>query len=307
MITGQPGVGKTAAARHVLREMEEKGLDETTYLIYINCWKKDTAYKAILEICNILGYKYTHDKSTDQLLKEVARIINKKSAVFVFDEIDKLDESNLLYFLLDDILKKTIIMITNEQEFLSSIDKRISSRLSAETMEFKPYNLEETRNILKQRISYAFVKSCWQQDAIEKIVEKTLLLKDIRQGLFLLRESAMVAESLSSRSITIEHASKAISKLPGLKQEKKELDEDSSFILNLVKENSGRPSRDIYLIYKKSSDKSFRTFQRKIRELSDINLVTIENKFINGTPTAILNYSGQARMSDYYGNKDNNA
>ncbi len=299
LITGQPGIGKTAATRFVLRELEEKGLDENLYLIYVNCWKKDTAYKVTLEICQQIGYKFTHDKSTDELLKDISKMLNRKAAVFVLDEIDKLSEFSILYHILDDIYKKTILLITNEKSFLASLESRILSRLSAEVVEFKPYNYEETRDILKQRIGYAFVKSCWDDQAFLNIVDKAASLKDIRTGLFLLRESGMLAESNSSRKITLDHAEKAISKLPGVKiLSSKDMDKDTAFILNLIKEHTGKTSRDIYQIYKDKTGKSFRTFHRKIKELEKDNLIFVDNRFIDGTPIAVLNFSSK-KLSDY--------
>ena len=60
-IFGFPGIGKTAAARHVLMELEEETDDVIP--IYINCWQKNTTFKILLDICDILGYKLTHNNS----------------------------------------------------------------------------------------------------------------------------------------------------------------------------------------------------------------------------------------------------
>ena len=49
LVYGLPGVGKTVAIRHVLNEIEEH-TDEIISL-YINCWKKNTSYKILIEIC----------------------------------------------------------------------------------------------------------------------------------------------------------------------------------------------------------------------------------------------------------------
>ena len=73
----RPGNRKTAAVRWVLRELEDKGFDDKVKPIYINCWKKDTPHKIILEICDQLGYKWIQNRNTDELFKEVANIINR--------------------------------------------------------------------------------------------------------------------------------------------------------------------------------------------------------------------------------------
>ena len=89
-IYGAPGIGKTAALKFVLRDLEEETDDVVP--VYINCWQKNTTYKIMIDLCEILGYKLTHNKRTDELFRVVKHIVNKKSVVFVFDEVDKLED-----------------------------------------------------------------------------------------------------------------------------------------------------------------------------------------------------------------------
>ena len=86
-VFGDPGIGKTAAVRWILRDLEET-TDEIDP-VYINCWQKNTSYKIFVEICHVLGYKFTQNKNTEEIFSIIKNIVNKKSAVFVFDEIAK--------------------------------------------------------------------------------------------------------------------------------------------------------------------------------------------------------------------------
>ena len=85
-------------------------------------------------------------------------------------------------------------MITNYQDWASNLDERIRSRLIPDMLSFDQYNEEETRGILKQRREYAFVQNVWDEDAFELIVKKTAAMKDIRMGLFMMREAGLAAE-----------------------------------------------------------------------------------------------------------------
>ena len=149
-VYGAPGIGKTAAMRFVLNELEEETDDVIP--IYINCWQKNTTFKIIADICEQLGYRLTHNKRTEELFAIAKNMLNKKAAVFAFDEVDKLEEVNFLYDILEEIYKKSILLITNDREWLDNLDDRVKSRLLPETLEFKPYNLEETKDVLKQRM-----------------------------------------------------------------------------------------------------------------------------------------------------------
>ena len=214
-ITGSPGIGKTLAIRHILRELEEKGLDEEIFLVYVNCWKKETAHKIVLDICNQLDYRFTINKTTDQLITEISKIMNTKSAVIILDEIDK-GESNafsVIYSLIEDIYRKSVILITNEKNFLAEIDQRIYSRLTPETIEFRPYTKEETYSILKERKEYAFAKGVFHEQALEIISKKAYEKNDLRIGLFLLRESGNIAERKLKKAVEVEDAEQAIKKI----------------------------------------------------------------------------------------------
>src|SRR3989344_603495 len=184
IILGSPGIGKTAAVRAVLRELESKTDD--IHCVYLNCWKKDSPFKLICDLCEQLGYTWTHNKRIDELIAVVAEILNKKSAVLVFDEVDKLEDQGIIYTLLEDIHRKTMVLITNDPEFLVSLDHRVRSRLTPELLEFKSYEVKEIEGILKQRVEYAFSPRTVDTLSVEIIAKKTFDLGDIRSGLYLL-------------------------------------------------------------------------------------------------------------------------
>ena len=114
IIFGKSGVGKTAACKHVLVELEEQ-TDEIVP-IHVNCWQKNTSYKILTEMCEELGYRLTHNKKTDELLKVVVTMLNKSSAVLVFDEIDKVEDYDFLYNFLESLYRKSVVLITNHKE-----------------------------------------------------------------------------------------------------------------------------------------------------------------------------------------------
>ena len=131
--------------------------------VYINCWKHNTTFKIFTEACEMLDFKFIQNKKTEELFKMIKQVFNKKSVVFVFDEADKLEDLDFLYMIMEEIYRKTIILITNYREWVTSLEDRIKSRLMPEMIEFRPYNYEETKGILKQRAEYAFhpgVLSC---------------------------------------------------------------------------------------------------------------------------------------------------
>jgi cell division control protein 6 len=289
LITGTPGIGKTAAAKFVLRELEEKGLSDDIFVIFVNCWKKDTTHKVVLEICDHLKYRFTMGKHTDDLIKDIIKLLNKKPVVFVFDEIDKLEDMQVLYVLLEDIYKKTILLITNSNSFLANLDNRVRSRLMPEILEFKPYSLVETEGILRQRVDYAFAKNVFDEKALKLISNKTYEKRDIRFGLHLLRESGDIAENASSKVITENHCKKAIEKINGVSIEN--IKENKEVILNLIKENSGKTCNELHEIYSKNGGtQSYRTFSRKVSDLVSQGLVSRKDTQLGTGKSSILEF-----------------
>ncbi|MEE9525768.1 MAG: AAA family ATPase [Candidatus Woesearchaeota archaeon] len=296
LIHGPPGIGKTAATRHVLRDLENE--TDEVYPIYINCWKKNSTFKILTEICDQIGYKFVHNKRADELIEEIKRIINKKTAIFVLDEIDKLEDLEFLYTILEEIYRKSIFLITNYKSWLGNLDERIKSRLTAELVEFKQYNAEETKGIMKKRLSYAFVPGVWEDAAFDLAAKRTAELADIRSGLYLLKEAGTIAEDKASRKINLDHVKNAIEKLDEFSIKKStDLEDETQFVLGIIKKNSDSKIGDLFKIYQEDGGKSsYKTFQRKIKKLEDGKFISTE-KTAGGEEgnTTIIKYKGTTK------------
>ncbi len=301
-IHGQPGVGKTVAVKHILQELEEQSEEITPF--YINCWQRNTTFKILLEMCDIIGYKFVQNKRTEELFAVVKQYVNssERAAVFVFDEADKMEDADFIYNVLEEIFRKSVILIANYREYVAELDERIRSRLTAETLEFKEYNLSETRGVLRQRIDCAFVPGVWEQDAFEAVVQKTAAILDIRTGLYLMKEASLAAETRSSRKITAADVAIAVKRLDEFSVNKKdELDDDAKKILEAVKENSGQKIGDVYKAYQISGGNAiYKTFQRKIAKLADDRFITAK-KMEGGKEgnTTIVSYGGEKKLTEF--------
>ncbi len=274
LIHGPPGTGKTAAVRFVIRDLEET-TDRVT-CVFVNCWKHNTTFKVYAEICDQIGYAFTHNKKTDELARIIIRNLNKTRSVIVFDEIDKAEDTDFLYTLLDELDKRVVFLITNFKEWIIDLDERIKSRLTAEMLRFNPYNKKEVESILRKRLSYAFRDDVWGDDALRQISVRTALEGDIRVGLYLLKEAGMIAEEKFKDRVDLEDVKKAIVKLDEFTiKSPKELDAEAKIVLDICRKHHGKKIGDVFNEYKAAGGRGvYKTFQRKIRYLA-------ENKFIH--------------------------
>lgn len=296
-VYGSPGIGKTAASKHVLRDLELE-TDEIIPL-YVNCWKKNSSFKIALDICDQVGIRFTVNKRTDELIEMLKQRLNKSSAVFIFDEVDKLEDMDFLYFLLEDIYRKTIVLITNYKSWLLELDERVKSRLNPELVEFREYDERETKGILAERRDFAFVKRCWDEDAFNIIAEKAFKLKDIRSGLYLMKESALAAEGRSSKRVAKQDVESAIKKFDEFSIRKSaDLDDSMRNILDIIKRNDNRKIGEIFEQYQKEGGAlSYKSFTRRIARLEEGKFISLE-KTDGGDlgNTSIIKYKGSSAV-----------
>lgn len=278
LVFGKPGIGKTIAVKHVFRELEE-AYDEVLPL-YVNCWQHNSSYKIAVELCDLLGNKFVQNKKTPDLFKEVLKDVNKASVVFAFDEIDKVEDFDFLYTLLEGVYRKTIILISNYREWLLTLDDRVKSRLSPELLEFKEYTPAETKDIIQQRMELAFQSGVFNEDALTLVVSRAVDLRDIRSGLHLMREAAYLAEDDSSRTITKAYVERALQKLDELTLKTDAgLDEEHQFILNLVKLHTGKKIKELFEVYAQNGGKgSYRTFHRRLAVLEEGKFIVLKKQ-----------------------------
>jgi archaeal cell division control protein 6 len=300
LIHGLPGIGKTAATRAVLRDLEEQTDDIA--VVYINCWQYNTTYKILVESCDQLGYKFTQNKNTTELMKVIASICNKKAAVFVFDEVDKVEEFDFLYSILEEVYRKCIFLITNYKSWLMELDERIKSRLTPELVEFRQYNPNETKEILRQRMDLAFHPTVWDVPAFDMVARKAGEVKDVRAGLFIMKNAALEAESKMSKKVTLDHVQTAVGRMDEFfTKNQEELEDDTRKILDLVNKNPSRKIGDLYHIYQKEDGKgSYKTFQRKIARLEQNRFITLEKSGGGaGGNTTIVHKKSETHLDEF--------
>ena len=297
LIIGPPGVGKTLACRRVLEEVEQETQDVIT--LYINCWQKNTSFKILVTICEALDYRFTQNKRSDELFTTVKKILNKRSVVLVFDEIDKMEDLDFLYSLVEELFRKSVILISNRPDWLRSVDARIRSRLTPEMLEFRAYDLHETESIFRERIEWAFKSDVWSDEALHLLVKRSVSLGDIRVGLYLVKEAALLAEARGSPTVEVADAEKALNKFVDFSSKSsEELDQDTQLVLAVAKEHPGEKIGTLFEAYQqKKGTAGYKTFQRRINKLEQAGFITTErfNGGAQGSTTIVHLATGKSK------------
>lgn len=229
-IYGRTGTGKTLITRLVASELErlskENGYAIKT--IYLNCKMKreaDTEYRLLAALTKELGKEVPFTGlPTDKIYRTFFETIDSKdqTVILVIDEIDALVQKTgdeILYNLtrINQELKRariSIIGITNNLNFINSLEPRVKSSLSEEELIFPPYNAVELQDILRTRANLAFVQGAISEGVIEKCAALAAQEHgDARRALDLLRVAAELAERAGDEKITTEHVDSAEDKV----------------------------------------------------------------------------------------------
>lgn len=229
-VYGQTGTGKTLSVQFVKEELlrRAKNSDKKLRIEYLNCKLKkvaDTEYRILAELIKKLGGSVpATGLPTDQVYNKFIEMVEKESQIIILilDEIDqavKKISDNFLYNLtrLNSELVKTqisIVGISNDLNFLESLDPRVRSSLSEEELIFPPYNALQLQEILSKRAGKAFKKSVLEEGVISKCAAYAAREHgDARRALDLLRVAGELAEREGKERVSLSHVDLANDKI----------------------------------------------------------------------------------------------
>jgi len=217
LIFGWTGVGKTIVSKVVCKELEDFGAstNQPIRTVYINCKmeKINTEYRLLARLCKELGLEVPiTGLPTDEIYKSVYDLINSEqiTLIIVLDEVDSMDQASAaLYditrinYELTNKSKVCVVGISNDLNFIDSLEPKVKSSFSGEELVFAPYDATQLRDILNQRAKEAF-----QPEAVDEgIISKCAALAaqehgDARRALNLLRVAAELADRTGKQVVT---------------------------------------------------------------------------------------------------------
>ena len=230
-IYGKTGTGKSLCAQHTaskLLEAARKNNSDNIKVICVNCKMSkvsDTEYRMLSRLIFSFGVEVPFTGlPTNQLYHKFYELLDakKQHVILVLDEIDALVNKigdGVLYNLtrVNQDLKNsklTIIGISNNIAFINDLDPRVKSSLSEEEIVFPPYNANELRDILTERVGFAFNDGVVSPSVIAKCSALAAQEHgDARKALDLLRVAGETAERAGGNRVCEEHVDLAEKRL----------------------------------------------------------------------------------------------
>lgn len=229
-IYGKTGSGKTLSIKDVTDAFSLLADSKSIPLkvIYLNCKMKrisDTEYRLIAQLSREFGKTIpVTGLPTDEVYKIFFSAIEEsgRAVVLVLDEVDQLAKktgNEVLYNLtrMNEELSKSfvsLIGISNDLNFVDTLDPRVKSSLSEEELLFPPYNANQIRDILAARAREGFAEGVLEDDVIPKCAAYAAREHgDARRALELLRVAGELADRSGSPKITTRHVDEAEEKI----------------------------------------------------------------------------------------------
>lgn len=272
-LCGPPGVGKTACARFVLRDLREF---EKTLSAYINCWLYPTRQAVLVQFACEAGVAVPRRGiSGDEVFTQTIQGVkaSRKTPLVVLDECDRLfyeKQESVLY----DFLRAgevhgigfNVVLISNDASILARIDSRMRSSLQSREIFFKKYLPAELKKILAQRAEAAFFQGACGKEVIALCAAFAARKGgDARVAIQALWRAGKNAEARGAQTISLKDAQKAVREQETLSasQEKRlvGLSAVENAILNILREKGELSSGELYaLVGGRLSERSLREY-----------------------------------------------
>ncbi len=292
LIIGPPATGKTTGMKKIFKELEE--VSDNVVAVHINCQIYKTKFAIFSQISKkIFGHLppetgVPFPKIYNKIFKKLTS--EKKSLVVTLDDLNYLFYERWANNIIYDILrahevypgaKTAVFGISSDKDFWHNLDNKVSSIFRHQEIYFPPYSARETFDILKNRAQIGFYPGVITDPLLEDISKHATSHGDIRLGIELLRISAIIAETDSSREIKRQHVEEAYkrSKLVSIKDLLTALQKDERAIIKTITGyKEGRiSSGDLYKKHTENTKISYTHFYRILEKLEAVKL--IDTKF----------------------------
>ncbi len=287
-IFGPPATGKTTAIRVMFEQIEDMPRGNRLLCVHVNCQIHASKFTVFSQIHKKLfnhlppetGVPFS--KLYDAIFKKLVK--ENKSLIVALDDMNYLFYDRHANEIIYDILRAhevfpgartAVFGVSSDMEFNYKFDTKVASMFHPQEIFFEPYSFDEIKDILKNRAKLGFFEGVISDELIEKTAEYAFSYGDLRVGIELLRVSALIAESTSSRKITEEHIENAYerSKSINLASLIKGLSSDEKELLRLVAKGEGPNSGSLFKAFEKKTKQSYTKFYRIVNKFEALRLV----------------------------------
>lgn len=292
---GLPGTGKTTSVLRIFAELEQT--TKKILPVYVNCQNDRTKYMVFSRIyAAVFGHAPAR---TGISIKSVMDAIGgalqrqEKSLIICLDDANLLHYNNTLGDVVNSLLRlhqdypgaRAAVFATVSDmdiDLASDLSKWVISPFRPSDIYFPPYDAEEIRGILQERIRVGLYPGVFSVPMLDRIVEQTMESGDVRVGLDLVKRAVLNAECAARTEVIEEDITKAYeqAKHIHLAYTIRALSADERLLLRRIAELSQGQTEPLVsgAIYSEGEGKpkiSYTAFFKRLRKLDALRLVDL--------------------------------
>jgi len=230
ILYGVRGTGKTASVKKCLNDLQEReDVTDRFKGIYVDCSQLKSEYQVITHLVSELNPEVTPPSLKGKTKRELYEMIKDRikednlKALIVLDEVDEAVDSDSELIKQLHKIKETdlsftegeerqgnlaLMVITNSARFQEKYLQGIEDRVRVKSIQFEPYNADELKEILEERVDKAFYPDVVTEGALSFISAKGSQAGNgsCRYCINLLREAGETAELNNREKVTDEVA-----------------------------------------------------------------------------------------------------
>ncbi len=292
---GLPGTGKTTSVLRIFAELEQT--TKKIVPVYVNCQNDRTKYMVFSRIyAAIVGHAPARTGvSIKSVLDAIGGALQRqeKSLIVCLDDANLLHYNNLLGDVVNSLLRlhqdypgaRAAVFATVSDmnlDLAADLSKWVLSPFRPSDIYFPPYDTDEIRGILQDRIRIGLYPGVFPAPMLDRIVEQTMESGDVRVGLDLVKRAVLNAECAARTEVVEEDITKAYeqAKHIHLACTVRALSADERLLLRRIAELSqeeGGPlvSGAIYGRVEETPKVGYTAFSRQLRKLDSLRLVDL--------------------------------
>lgn len=308
---GLPGTGKTTSVLRIFAELEQT--TKKILPVYVNCQNDRTKYMVFSRIyAAVFGHAPAR---TGISIKSVMDAIGgalqrqEKSLIVCLDDANLLHYNNTLGDVVNSLLRlhqdypgaRAAVFATisdMDMDLASDLSRWVISPFRPSEIYFPPYDAEEIRGILQERIRVGLYPGVFSVPMLDRIVEQTMESGDVRVGLDLVKRAVLNAECAARTEVIEEDITKAYeqAKHVHLACTIRALSADERLLLRKIAELSQGQTEPLIsgAIYTGGEGKpkiSYTAFFKRLRKLDALRLVDLIRVQAGGrTSEVVLRY-----------------
>jgi cell division control protein 6 len=223
-LQGRSGQGKTAIARKMLDEFEQRAskreVDVATF--FLPCANTSSSYHLACNFVKEQTGSSPNGRDKRLVFNRMYTVLEEQAniSVLVLDEVDHIqdEDEGLLYDIprardnghISGSARISIIGISNDSSFLTTLSSKARDSLAERVINFDAYGADELRPILKRRVEKAFVDGAVSEGAISLCAAYAAQDKgSARQAIDYLYEAGDIALDNSADTVTDDHVMQA--------------------------------------------------------------------------------------------------